>query len=224
MIELSKVKALSQKIGVSPEIILMESYQMTILNELSERPISKQLIFKGGTCLKLAYYSFRFSEDLDFSLLSSLSFVDFSKDIKKIAASYPEVKIGELFDMKNTLFARLLINIYGYRVGLKIEISKRQEKWRRGQDYQLKLLQSLNSIFQPYFKVSTLKRIYQDKLKAVKIRKKPRDWFDLWFLSQKLNKPFDKKIGLSKRLMEDRVRFLLPESKRLILKEFTYED
>ena len=224
MIELSEARKLARKIGISPEIVLMESYQMVILNALSEKQISKNLIFKGGTCLKLAYNSFRFSEDLDFSLLKPTSFVIFKKSVFSLVKSYPEMKIGEVFNMKKTFFARLLISIYNYHISIKIEVSKRQEDWKKNGDYQLKLLNSAMSIFQPYLKVSTLERIYQDKLKAVKTRKKPRDWFDLWFLSQKLNKPFDKKIRLSKRLMEDRVRFLLPQSKRLILKEFIYEN
>jgi hypothetical protein len=58
----------------------------------------------------------------------------------------------------------------------------------------------------------------------VEERKKPRDWFDLWFLAQKLDKKFSKKVRVDKKLMVDRVRFLLPKSKRFILDEFEYEN
>lgn len=223
MIDLSQAKTAANSIGVSPEVVIMEIYQMVLLDELSGTPLSKKLVFKGGTCLRLAYNSFRFSEDLDFSLLLPVGFADFSKVVKKIAAKYPEMNIIDLFDMKQTLFAKLAVGVGDWRVGIKIEISKRKENWRRSADYQLKLLQSPLSGSTPLINTATLKKIYQDKILTAKNREKPRDWFDLWFLAQKLGKSWDNKIPLSKKLMLDRVRFLLPRDKRRILAEFKYE-
>ncbi|MBI5356050.1 nucleotidyl transferase AbiEii/AbiGii toxin family protein [Candidatus Collierbacteria bacterium] len=211
-------------LGVSPEVVLMEAYQMLILDGLASTPFSKNLVFKGGTCLRLAHQSFRFSEDLDFSMLKPITFLNFKRGIEIIVNKYPEIRIEDIFDMKQTLFAKLIISVMGKKVGIKIEISKRKEPWRRENDYKLRLLQSSTSGLNPLIYSATLERIYSDKLTAVKNRKKPRDWFDLWFLSQKLNKKWRKRIPLSRKLMLDRVRFLLPKSKRLILEEFQYEN
>lgn len=215
---------LAVELGISPEVVLMEAYQMAILDSLAAVGLSKYLVFKGGTCLRLAHQSFRFSEDLDFSVLKPISFSDFKKQMTTITNKYPEMKLEDIFNMKETLFAKFIVSAGGRKVGIKIEISKRKEIWRSEKDYRLILLQSPVSGLTPLIYSATLERIYSDKLKAVKNREKPRDWFDLWFLSQKLNKKWRKNIPLSKKLMLDRVRFLLPKSKRLILEEFDYEN
>ena len=224
MIDPTEAKKLAGTIGVSQAVVIMEAYQMSLLDELGGSPLSKKLVFKGGTFLRLAYNSFRFSEDLDFSQLSPVSFSYFSQIIKKIVAKYPEMTIVDLFNMPQTLFAKIIVSVNQLKVGIKIEVSKRKEIWHEGKDYQLKLLQSPASPLTPLIFVANLTKIYQDKIQATRSRRKPRDWFDLWFLSQKLDKPWNRKISLPKKLMLDRVRFLLPKSKRLILEKFDYEN
>lgn len=223
MIDPIEAEKLANSIGVSPEVIIMEVCQMSLLEDLGAAPLSKKLVFKGGTCLRLAYNSFRFSEDLDFSQLKPISFKDFSQAIIKISAKYPEMKITDLFNMKQTLFAKIAISSGRWRVGIKVEVSKRKENWCEDKNYQLKLLQSPASPLTPLIFAAALTKIYQDKIQMVKLRRKPRDWFDLWYLSQKLNQPWSGKISLSRKLMLDRVRFLLPKSKRRILEKFQYE-
>mgnify|MGYP001590663941 CR=1 FL=1 len=224
MIDYVAAAKLAVELGVSPEVAIMEAYQMAILDGLAAAQLSKCLVFKGGTCLRLGHQSFRFSEDLDFSVLKPVSFPDFKNRMVMIIKKYPEIRLEDIFNMKETLFAKFVVSAGGRKVGIKIEISKRRESWLQEKDYQLKLLQSPASSLTPLIYSATLERIYADKLKAVKNREKPRDWFDLWFLSQKLNKKWRKKIPLSKKLMLDRVRFLLPKPKRLILEEFDYEN
>lgn len=224
MIDPTEAKKLAGTIGVSQEVIIMEAYQMSLLDELGGSPLSKKLVFKGGTCLRLAYNSFRFSEDLDFSKLSPTSFSYFSQIVKKIVAKYPEMRLVDLFNMPQTLFAKIIVSVNQLKVGIKIEVSKRKEIWREGKNYQLKLLQSPASPLTPLIFVANLEQIYQDKIQAIQSRRKPRDWFDLWFLSQKLDKPWNRTVSLPKKLMLDRVRFLLPKSKRLILEQFNYEN
>ena len=224
MIELSKVSKMAMEAGVSPEVVVMEAYQMIILNEMSEFGVCKNLVFKGGTALRLGYQAWRFSEDLDFSVIKKVEFVEFKRMMTIIAKHYVEMEVDEIYNRKNTLFARLVVQAGKYRVGVKVEISKRRERWENGKDYEYKMLKSPVSWLQPYLKTTTLQRIYKDKLRLTGERKKPRDWFDLWFLAEKLDKKFDKKVRVDKKLMMDRVRFLLPKSKRFILDEFEYED
>ena len=186
MIELTQLGQLAEREGVSLDVMIMEAYQLVILEEIGRKPLAKNLVFKGGTCLRLAYHSFRFSEDLDFSLLKPIKFKQFKDMTDSIVSHYPEISISEAYDMKQTLFARLVVEVGKKRIGIKIEVSKRNESLEKGRDYQFRLLSSPTTVVQPYFQVETLEKIYQDKLKAVKTRKKPRDWFDLWYLSQKL--------------------------------------
>src|SRR3989338_2166826 len=46
-----------------------EYFQHFFLSELYKLPGAEQMLFKGGTALRIIYGSPRFSEDLDFSLL-----------------------------------------------------------------------------------------------------------------------------------------------------------
>ena len=52
--------------------VIREYWEIIILKGLYDSPFGRKLIFKGGTALRLAYGSPRFSEDLDFSLTSDL--------------------------------------------------------------------------------------------------------------------------------------------------------
>ena len=79
MIELDSVRAMAKKEEVSPEVVVMENYQMTVLNEMSEFGVAKNLVFKGGTALRLGYQAWRFSEVLDFSVLGKISFGEFKR-------------------------------------------------------------------------------------------------------------------------------------------------
>lgn len=223
MITLSRLQSLANQLAISKSVVLLEYYQLLILKELSETKLGKILVFKGGTCLRLAYGSYRFSEDLDFSLLAELDFAYFKQQITQIVNRYSEVSIKETFDMKQTLFAKLIVAQHGIRVGIKLEISKRIKPLIKNQDYSPKILQAPTSDTKPLLLCFTLDKIYSDKLDAIKNRSKPRDYFDLWYLSQVLGETWQAPKVKDKKLMYDRVRFLLPAHKRFILEEFEYE-
>ncbi|MEK7090833.1 MAG: nucleotidyl transferase AbiEii/AbiGii toxin family protein, partial [Patescibacteria group bacterium] len=52
--------------GLFPNIV-REYFQHVFLSELYKLPDSQNLLFKGGTAMRIVYGSPRFSEDLDFS-------------------------------------------------------------------------------------------------------------------------------------------------------------
>lgn len=55
------------RIGVTQ--VVREFREVLFLKDLMESPHGKNLVFKGGTALRPAYGSPRFSEDLDFAML-----------------------------------------------------------------------------------------------------------------------------------------------------------
>lgn len=223
MITLNQLQKFSNQLAISKPVILLEHYQLLVLKELSETKLGKVLVFKGGTCLRLAYNSYRFSEDLDFSLIHKIDFDDFKKQVTQIVNRYPEISLIETFDMEQTLFAKMTVHQHGIRVGIKLEISKRIKPLVRKKDFEPKILQTPASELKPLFLCFTLEKIYDDKLDAIENRSKPRDYFDLWYLSKLLNKTWLAPKVKHKKLMYDRVRFLLPTHKRFILEEFEYE-
>lgn len=74
-----------------PENILERDYCIAwFLVGLSRIPLRNKLAFKGGTALRRCHFpEYRFSEDLDFTLLQSLSFEELKQEL---ALLYEEVK------------------------------------------------------------------------------------------------------------------------------------
>ena len=59
------IQGLAARSGVSARIVAMESIQVHLLDALFSQPESTQVAFQGGTCLRLVYGGYRYSEDID---------------------------------------------------------------------------------------------------------------------------------------------------------------
>ena len=93
--------------------------------------LSENWVFKGGTCLKKCYFeTYRFSEDLDFSLIKKITQKQFEDVIKKIVEFLPNVKIKELIEKRYTYFALIWVKEPYLRqaFSIKIEVSKKDLK------------------------------------------------------------------------------------------------
>ena len=154
----------------------------------------KNLIFKGGTVLKKAYFAdYRFSEDLDFTLINTTLTDD---DITKAFREVLEL-VGDESGMQFTLSAfdkhqSGSIAFYCYFVGplggrmesksVKIDITRGEK---------LLFLPVLRAIFKDYNDLPTidfslqcypLEEIVVEKLVALIGRTQPRDLYDIWYL------------------------------------------
>lgn len=63
---------LAKEQKIAPLNIIREYLEMEVLHYLSRSKLADNIIFYGGTALRLAYQSFRFSEDLDFLFIKNL--------------------------------------------------------------------------------------------------------------------------------------------------------
>lgn len=150
----------------------------------------RSLVFKGGTALYKFYNLNRFSEDLDFDVIGKR--FDTDKMIKKIIRSLEvtgmqrtilektehgnETNIrfairGPLYDGSKNSMSRVTINI-----------SKRE---RPISPLEKLLVTTYPEI--PSFELSLLdiEEIAAEKIRCILTREKPRDIYDLWFLSKK---------------------------------------
>lgn len=179
----------SQKLLISPVEIIREELEMAILHYISQSELSENLVFKGGTALRLCYGSPRFSQDLDFNQLNKVKKSKLEKVLTTTSNKYPEINIDEIINKRYTLFSLLKVNSphLKYNISIKIEISKRDYGLKED-DYSLKTANSQLSPFSPIIYTYSLERILLEKQMAIKTRNKPRDYFDLWFISQKLDK------------------------------------
>ena len=173
--------------------VLREYLQMHALRSLHESGYFKNLIFVGGTCLRFVHDLPRYSEDLDFSLLSKKGY-DFEKYLKTVEKDFRKAnyEISIKYKMQKTVqtahlkFPELLF---------KSDLSDRMEK-----NLMIKFDVDSNppaggvaktTLVNKYFPVSIrhydLPSLFSGKLHAILTRPyvKGRDYFDLvWILSR----------------------------------------
>jgi predicted nucleotidyltransferase component of viral defense system len=206
---------LSSQIGIDVQQIVREEVELIVLKRLFESAISSELVFKGGTALRLIYNSPRFSEDLDFSVAGSINSSDFNSVIKKIVASDARFSLKDLATKFYTHLAELKIkeNWLEIPFSIKIEISKRPVPKITSQDQNNALAKSPSTNITVLTKAYTIERILKDKLRMLKERKMARDVFDAWFICQKTGTPFtQKKLGFPKGKIRQELRKYLPRS------------
>jgi predicted nucleotidyltransferase component of viral defense system len=149
---------------------------------------SESLVFKGGTYLKHAYGLDRFSEDLDFTLIQPIPHLD--KRFQHLADELSVFGVTATIDHINkktiSFNARLVYNGPLYTGSeqsqghIHLELSKRNDiiydpEWTR--------------LFFPYPELRVIsvlglrkEEVLAEKLRALSMRKKPRDLYDVWFL------------------------------------------
>jgi predicted nucleotidyltransferase component of viral defense system len=228
MLNQENLQEFTNKFQTSKKNIMREYVQHLFLSSLYKMRNSENLLFKGGTALRVIFQSPRFSEDLDFT----------GQNIHR-CSEIDEMFIGALSELE-----KMGINIYfkeakpttGGYLGLihyeifdqpedmKFEVSLRKGKRQRGE------LVNIVSDFIPAYSVVYVSQRYLagGKMDALLARKKPRDFYDLYFMLRhpELNKFIDKnklKI-IFESIKTERMNFkkelsvLLPMSQHLILK------
>ena len=202
--------------------VLKEHYQMFMLDILFKAPFESRLVFKGGTALRLAFGSVRFSEDLDFSLLDEVAFSDFDQAIRKIEKIIPGSVIKDIHEKHFNLYARVVINVE-YRpipIGIRVEVNKHTRDF----EHTVALVKSPFNNLEVIGRVYALESILKDKIRIIENqeRREPRDLFDAWYISQKLGRELvikDEYKFDQKELM-DSLNHFLPKKQRKVIELF----
>ncbi|MFH0803624.1 MAG: nucleotidyl transferase AbiEii/AbiGii toxin family protein [Candidatus Tagabacteria bacterium] len=176
--------------GVFPNII-REYFQHVFLGEFYKLTEAERMLFKGGTALRMIYGSPRFSEDLDFSLFKvsssqTKSFVEglFVRVLTEMERIGIKVEIGAKSDVTTGgYFGVANFKILEYQpVGVEINVSARNGRDVRGE---------VDSVANNFVPTYTVVHLPQDELVEEKIfgalreRKRPRDFYDLYFIMRK---------------------------------------
>lgn len=154
--------------------------------------LSKMIIFKGGTVLKKAYFDdYRFSEDLDFTLLddniSNQQIFDYFNEVFEYIKEEANIPLEIIDDNEHEDGG---INFYISYIGplggmgtnkrVKVDISRRE---------QLQFEPILQDVFHTYTDQEehkllcyTVEEILVEKLRSVMQRMQVRDFFDIWYL------------------------------------------
>ncbi|HBY57611.1 MAG TPA: hypothetical protein DEG96_07110 [Candidatus Atribacteria bacterium] len=159
------------------DLIQQEIFEIEVLAWLKNEGFLRNLIFGGGTMLRLCYSLKRYSVDLDF----------WTYRIKEIDRFFINLKDSlkidyDLTDEQNKFYTQLFeIKKVPYPRKLKIEIRKNAGK----KDFQEKIAYSPYSNQQVLVKAFTLEQMMKNKIEALLDRKEIRDAFDIEFLIRK---------------------------------------
>lgn len=159
--------------------------------------LSKILVFKGGTVLKKVYFEdYRFSEDLDFTLLDdTISNDDLLKEFEKVYAFVKEeANITIQFKESDIHESSGSIVFYTNYVGpLQADIKSRDVKIdiTRGEimEYgieQREVFREYSDMPEELFSVQcySLSEVLIEKMAALMGRTEPRDLYDFWHLTE----------------------------------------
>ena len=205
MISIEMLEKLGRQyqVGVFPNIV-REYFQHIFLGELYRLPDAGKILFKGGTALRIIYGSPRFSEDLDFSLIGVMRketklFVEglFVNVLSEIERTGIKVELGDkVGDTRGGYLGIATFRVPEYPpVSVEINVSTRNEKRAVGE---------VDSIVNDFVPAYTIIHLPQDELVNEKIfdalvkRKKPRDFYDLYFIMRKGMLSLDQKKRLAK--------------------------
>lgn len=197
-----QIRQQAQVEGVSPHLVLKEQIHLLILDHLFHRGAFSNLVFQGGTALRIAYRGSRFSEDLDFVLRrkSRPSFrriADLFATLPRALERYPLFGKGiRLKAQKSTpAFMRFVLSIpiEGTAVRDRTHLEVANVPSYANQPL---VIQTEALPVQPAIRVETPQEILSDKLTAFGAREfvKGRDIWDIHFLMGTLNVEMDPQV------------------------------
>lgn len=199
--------------------VVREYWEVLFLKSLLESPHGKNLVFKGGTALRLVYGSPRFSEDLDFALLKDSLKGEIENIAESMAGPYPEASVTDAAAKRWTYLWEIKVTegYLAHPFRIKIEISRRPVKDYK---FELRLITSPTTPLQVLGNVATLEQLYKDKLECLEGRAAPKDVFDTWYICQKLRMPYQPPVTtLSKKILKRDLGKYLPSDYRPVIEE-----
>lgn len=202
-----------------------EYFQHLFLFYFYQQPQASNICFKGGTALRIIYQSPRFSQDLDFNAESfSIKTIEeiLLDTLSQIQKENVNVNIQE---SKKTSGGYLAIIDFANKISISLQISFRGGE-TKGE------VVTIPNDFIPVYTVLALSadHLVREKTQALFDRKKPRDFYDLYFILRDPRlRPSLPKDQLSKALkilqaldinFEFELKQFLPRSHWMIIRDF----
>jgi predicted nucleotidyltransferase component of viral defense system len=220
MLTKSQIQRIAQRNGVGMQVQERDYLQHLILWHLYRR--TQMLIFKGGTALRLVYGGNRYSEDLDFNG---------PDDTSELKALWRDVvegleDFGIVAEIRNSRCASLCNDErawdsdvgYSFDVSfqgplhdgrdrskgkVRVDVNQRQEEVATHRE----LVSSPYDDVRPFVVTAlALDHLLAEKLRALLVRGKPRDLYDIWLLLRQGEEPdltlIERKLALYDREWE----------------------
>jgi len=193
VIKSGEIQQKARKIGVRDQQIEKDYILSWILFGISKHEqLSKAIAFKGGTVLKKIYFEdYRFSEDLDFTLLNNETenetIFEWFKETFEFITEEANIPLEIINDNEHEDGG---INFYiGYIGPLGGQGSNKKVKVDISRSEQLVFEPVIKSVFTDYSDLEghsllcyPLEEILVEKMRSVMQRMQARDFYDIWYL------------------------------------------
>ena len=193
MIKPGEIQQKARKIGVRDQQIEKDYILSWVLFGISKHEqLSQTIIFKGGTVLKKIYFEdYRFSEDLDFTLLNSETknekIFEWFKETFEFIKEEANIPLEIINDNEHGDGG---INFYISYIGpLGGQGSNKKVKIDISRNEQLVFEPVIKSVFTDYSDLEAhqllcypLEEILVEKMRSVMQRMQARDFYDIWYL------------------------------------------
>jgi len=190
MLTREQLSIVAKKYNIGLAVQERDYIQSVFLYLLSRE--TQDLCFKGGTCLRIVYGLNRFSEDLDFNFVNDedkvkslfLSSVDNLKTFGIEAKARDAQFFRGCFSFDLSFQGPLFDGASTTKNKIKVDVSMREEEAETERPL-VDLTHAYPDI--PVFSIFclALSHILAEKIRALLIRGKPRDLYDVWFLLRK---------------------------------------
>ncbi len=175
-----------------------------LLFGLSQSSLRASLVFKGGTALRRCYfYDYRFSEDLDFTLIENVSLIKVINDFRTLFSWIKEetgiefeyVRQEESTENTHTFYISYIGPLPGKPKEVKIDVTYKELLIHPVEERRIIKTYEEYSDFpdSPTIKVYSLNEIAIEKTCALftPARNEPRDLFDIYYLISEANVNLD---------------------------------
>lgn len=170
------------------DLIKQEQFEIEVLERLNSKRLLTNLVFTGGTMLRLCWGLDRYSVDLDFQVTKTLDFKNLYNDLRNALAEHYTITDAAhklrtiLIEFRNPVYPR----------SLKIEIRTEPKKIKSQESISF----SKYSDIQVKLKTVSLESMMEAKIEAFLSRKEIRDIYDIEFLFKRGIPPVTNKENL----------------------------
>lgn len=195
MISSTELREKARTLGI-PESTIERDYAQNWLVK-SIHALDMDLVLKGGTGIRKAHIpGYRFSDDLDFTMLKDTSEEAFKNLIVTAVGSSKEesgIDFAEEVALKENpngyegiVYFRFLRST-GSRLRIKLDITKHNMEKISLNPEERKIIHPYSDDCTSMVLVYPLEEIVAEKLRALFERTRPRDLYDVWYMRDKLN-------------------------------------
>ena len=205
MLTRAQIQRLAQRNGIGMQVQERDYLQHLLLWLLYSR--SQELVYKGGTALRMVYGGNRYSEDLDFNGQSDVAtmqsswkvtatrLLDFGviaqirrEWVSEVGYSFDVSYQGPLYDGRDRTKGKV-----------RVDINRRPEEVATRRE----LVTSEYDDVRPFvLTVLTPEHLMAEKIRALLVRRKPRDLYDVWLMLNQGVQPDDTLIQRKLALYE----------------------